>query len=395
MTKDYDIVIYGATGFTGKLCAKYLSENTNDINWAIAGRNKEKLEEVKKEFSLDVDIFIAESNDEKALDNITQNTKVVLSTAGPFHRYSSNLVKSCVKNSADYVDITGEFFWIREMIDLHHEEASSKGVRIVPACGYDSIPSDLGTFFASTKINEPIKRIESFHAGQGGVSGGTTETGFSMGDLKLGKKMNDPFVLNPEKSVSKEQKLLGSDSVGLKKNSLINSWTGPFIMAVSNTRVVRRSAALLELNQEGYGVNFTYQEHAFYKKFSTALLVTFVTLLFGLILSTPLRKLIRPLLPKPGEGPSKETMENGFFDSFFSAEVGSGEKKLFRVHGKGDPGYKVTSKFVCESALTLIKEREKLPGGQGYGGVLTPASGLGQPLIDRLSSNGVNFEGPL
>ncbi|MDA8893101.1 saccharopine dehydrogenase NADP-binding domain-containing protein [Hyphomicrobiales bacterium] len=395
MTKDYDIVIYGATGFTGKLCAKYLSENTNDINWAIAGRNKEKLEEVKKEFSLDVDIFIAESNDEKALDNITQNTKVVLSTAGPFHRYSSNLVKSCVKNSSDYVDITGEFFWIKEMIDLHHEEASSKGVRIIPACGYDSIPSDLGTFFASTKINEPIKRIESFHAGQGGVSGGTTETGFSMGDLKLGKKMNDPFVLNPEKSVSKEQKLLGSDSVGLKKNSLINSWTGPFIMAVSNTRVVRRSAALLELNQEGYGVNFTYQEHAFYKKFSTALLVTFVTLLFGLILSTPLRKLIRPLLPKPGEGPSKETMENGFFDSFFSAEVGSGEKKLFRVHGKGDPGYKVTSKFVCESALTLIKEREKLPGGQGYGGVLTPASGLGQPLIDRLSSNGVNFEGPL
>ena len=395
MTKNYDIVIYGATGFTGKLCAKYLSENANDINWAIAGRNKEKLEEVKKEFSLDVDIFIAESNDEKALNSITQNTKVVLSTAGPFHRYSSNLVKSCVKNSSDYVDITGEFFWIREMIDLHHEEASSKGVRIVPACGYDSIPSDLGTFFASTKINEPIKRIESFHAGQGGVSGGTTETGFSMGDLKLGKKMNDPFVLNPEKSVSKEQKLLGSDSVGLKKNSLINSWTGPFIMAVSNTRVVRRSAALLELNQEGYGVNFTYQEHAFYKKLSTALLVTFVTLLFGLILSTPLRKLIRPLLPKPGEGPSKETMENGFFDSFFSAEVGSGEKKLFRVHGKGDPGYKVTSKFVCESALTLIKEREKLPGGRSYGGVLTPASGLGQPLIDRLSSNGVNFEGPL
>ena len=395
MEKNLDIVIYGATGFTGKLCAKYLSENSVDLNWAIAGRNKEKLEELKKELSLDVDIFIAESNDEKALDNITKNTKVVLSTAGPFHRYSSNLVKSCVKNSSDYVDITGEFFWIREMIDLHHEEASSKGVRIIPACGYDSIPSDLGTFFSSTKIKEPIKRIESFHAGQGGVSGGTTETGFSMGDLKLGKKMNDPFVLNPEKSVSNEQKLLSSDSVGIKKNNLIESWTGPFIMAVSNTRVVRRSAALLELNQEGYGVNFTYQEHAFYKKFRTALLVTFVTLLFGLILSTPIRKLVRPLLPKPGEGPSEETMENGFFDSFFTAELDNGEKKLFRVHGKGDPGYKVTSKFVCESALTLVKDREKLPGGNEYGGVLTPASGLGQPLIDRLSSNGVHFEGPL
>ena len=395
MEKNLDIVVYGATGFTGKLCAKYLSENSVDLNWAIAGRNKEKLEELKKELSLDVDIFIAESNDQKALDNITKNTKVVLSTAGPFHRYSSNLVKSCVKNSSDYVDITGEFFWIREMIDLHHEEASSKGVRIIPACGYDSIPSDLGTFFSSTKIKEPIKRIESFHAGQGGVSGGTTETGFSMGDLKLGKKMNDPFVLNPEKSVSNEQKLLSSDSVGIKKNNLIESWTGPFIMAVSNTRVVRRSAALLELNQEGYGVNFTYQEHAFYKKFRTALLVTFVTLLFGLILSTPIRKLVRPLLPKPGEGPSEETMENGFFDSFFTAELDNGEKKLFRVHGKGDPGYKVTSKFVCESALTLVKDREKLPGGNEYGGVLTPASGLGQPLIDRLSSNGVHFEGPL
>ena len=395
MEKNLDIVVYGATGFTGKLCAKYLSENSVDLNWAIAGRNKEKLEELKKELSLDVDIFIAESNDEKALDNITKNTRVVLSTAGPFHRYSSNLVKSCVKNSSDYVDITGEFFWIREMIDLHHEEASSKGVRIIPACGYDSIPSDLGTFFSSTKIKEPIKRIESFHAGQGGVSGGTTETGFSMGDLKLGKKMNDPFVLNPEKSVSNEQKLLSSDSVGIKKNNLIESWTGPFIMAVSNTRVVRRSAALLELNQEGYGVNFTYQEHAFYKKFRTALLVTFVTLLFGLILSTPIRKLVRPLLPKPGEGPSEETMENGFFDSFFTAELDNGEKKLFRVHGKGDPGYKVTSKFVCESALTLVKDREKLPGGNEYGGVLTPASGLGQPLIDRLSSNGVHFDGPL
>ena len=395
MKKNFDIIVYGATGFTGKLCARYLSENAKDIKWAIAGRNKKKLEDIKKDLSLDVDIFIAESNDEDALDNITLNTQVVLSTAGPFHRYSSKLVKSCVKNSSDYVDITGEFFWIREMIDLHHNEASSKGVRIIPACGYDSIPSDLGTFFASSKIKEPIKRIESFHAGQGGISGGTTETGFSMGDLKLGKKMNDPFVLNPENSVSKEQKLLSSDSIGLKKNSLIKSWTGPFIMAVSNTRVVRRSAALLETKQEGYGVNFTYQEHAFYKKFKTAFLVTCVTLMFGLILKTPVRKLVRPLLPKPGEGPSEDTMENGFFDSFFAAELDSGEKKLFRVYGKGDPGYKVTSKFVCESALTLIKERGELPGGEEYGGVLTPASGLGQPLIDRLSSNGVNFEGPL
>jgi len=392
MKKNFDIIVYGASGFTGKLCARYLSENAKDIKWAIAGRNKKKLEDIKKDLSLDVDIFIAESNDEDALDNITLNTQVVLSTAGPFHRYSSKLVKSCVKNSSDYVDITGEFFWIREMIDLHHKEASSKGVRIIPACGYDSIPSDLGTFFANSKIKEPIKRIESFHAGQGGISGGTTETGFSMGDLKLGKKMNDPFVLNPENSVSKEQKLLSSDSIGLKKNSLIKSWTGPFIMAVSNTRVVRRSAALLETKQEGYGVNFTYQEHAFYKKFKTAFLVTCVTLMFGLILKTPVRKLVRPLLPKPGEGPSEDTMENGFFDSFFAAELDNGEKKLFRVHGKGDPGYKVTSKFAAECALSLLEDPETLPGGSEYGGVLTSASGLGEVLIKRLSNAGIIFK---
>ena len=269
MTKDYDIVIYGATGFTGKLCAKYLSENANGINWAIAGRNKEKLEDVKKEFSLDVDIFIAESDDEEALDQITNKTKVILTTAGPFHRYGSKLVKSCVKNSSHYVDITGESFWIREMIDKHHDEASSKGVRIIPACGYDSLPSDLGSYFVRKKVKGPIKRIESFHAGQGGVSGGTTETGFSMGDLNLDKKMNDPFVLNPAESISKEQRAKSSDMIGIKYNKTIKAWTGPFIMATANTRVVRRTEALLSLRQESYGSNFTYQEHAFHKKLST------------------------------------------------------------------------------------------------------------------------------
>ena len=395
MDKDLDIVVYGATGFTGKLCVKYLTENAKDLRWAIAGRNSTKLSQVAIRFLPKTEILVADGDDEKALDAITGRAKVIISTAGPFHRYSSKLVASCVKNSTHYVDITGETFWIKELIDKHHSEAVSKGVRIIPSCGYDSLPSDLGVFFSSKQLRKPIKRIESFHTGQGGASGGTIETGFSMGDLNLGEEMQDPFLLNPEESVTPEQRSLSSDSVKIRKNKIINAWTGRFIMATMNTRVVRRSAALLEARQEAYGVDFTYQEYAFYKKYINALLVSFATLLSMIIIGTPIRKLVRRFLPKPGEGPSEETMKNGFFDCLYTVEAEDGSLSVFRMHGKGDPGYRVTSKFVCESALTLIHDEENLPGGKGYGGLLTPASGLGQPLIDRLSKSGIFFEGPL
>ena len=395
MDKDLDIVVYGATGFTGKLCVKYLTENAKDLRWAIAGRNSTKLSQVAIRFLPKTETLVADGDDEKALDAITGRAKVIISTAGPFHRYSSKLVASCVKNSTHYVDITGETFWIKELIDKHHSEAVSKGVRIIPSCGYDSLPSDLGVFFSSKQLRKPIKRIESYHTGQGGASGGTIETGFSMGDLNLGKEMQDPFLLNPEESVTPEQRSLSSDSVKIRKNKIINAWTGRFIMATMNTRVVRRSAALLEARQEAYGVDFTYQEYAFYKKYINALLVSFATLLSMIIIGTPIRKLVRRFLPKPGEGPSEETMKNGFFDCLYTVEAEDGSLSVFRMHGKGDPGYRVTSKFVCESALTLIHDEENLPGGKGYGGLLTPASGLGQPLIDRLSKSGIFFEGPL
>lgn len=395
MDKDLDIVIYGATGFTGKLCVKYLAENAKGLRWAIAGRDLTKLSQVAIRFSSQTETLVADGDDEKALDAITARAKVIISTAGPFHRYSSKLVASCVKNSTHYVDITGETFWIKEIIDKHHSEAVSKGVRIIPSCGYDSLPSDLGVFFSSKQLRKPIKRIESYHTGQGGASGGTIETGFSMGDLNLGKEMQDPFLLNPEDSVTPEQRSLSSDRVKIRKNKIINAWTGRFIMATMNTRVVRRSAALLEARQEAYGVDFTYQEYAFYKKYINAFLVSFATLLSMIIIGTPIRKLVRRFLPKPGEGPSQETMKNGFFDCLYTVEAEDGSFSVFRMHGKGDPGYRVTSKFVCESALALIHDEENLPGGKDYGGLLTPASGLGQPLIDRLSKSGIFFEGPL
>ena len=174
--KDLDIVVYGATGFTGKLCADYIHATGRPIKWAIAGRNADKLKAVHAGLSPEVEIIIADCDDDAALQAMTARAKVVLSTTGPFHRYGSKLVAACVENAAHYVDITGENFWVKEMIEKHHEAAAAKGVRIIPSCGFDSIPSDLGSFFGIRKLGAPVKRVESFHSFKGGASGGTLET---------------------------------------------------------------------------------------------------------------------------------------------------------------------------------------------------------------------------
>jgi short subunit dehydrogenase-like uncharacterized protein len=395
MQKDIDIIIYGATGFTGQLCVKYFQLLNTKVRWVIGGRNLEKLQKVAEENQAQVEILIADSDDEQALDNLTSRAKVILSTTGPFHRYGSKLVASCIKNSTHYVDITGENFWVKGLIEKHHAEASRKGIRIIPSCGFDSIPSDLGAFFAAKSLAKPIKRIESFHSYQGGASGGTLETMFSMGELDLGDDLTDPFLLNPKDSYSDEQKKKSSDRVGLAKKAEINAWSGPFIMATANTRVVRRTEALLALRQESYGSNFTYQEHAFHKSWFSAAKSLVLTGISVLILLSPLKRLVKPFLPKPGEGPSEEVQENGWFDCKFIVETEDGLKLVFNMNGKGDPGYKVTSKLVSECALCLVEDAESLPGGLEYGGVLTSASGLGHSLISRLSKVGINFRGPV
>ena len=395
MEKDIDIIIYGATGFTGKLCVKYFQSLNTTVTWAMAGRNLIKLQKVADDHQAKVEILLADSDDESALDNLTSRARVILSTTGPFHRYGSKLVASCIKNHAHYVDITGENFWVKGLIEKHHAEASAKGIRIIPSCGFDSIPSDLGAFFSAQAIGKPIKRIESFHSYEGGASGGTLETMFSMGELDLGDDLTNPFLLNPEDSYSDEQMQLSSDRVGIAKKSEINAWSGPFIMATANTRVVRRTEALLALRQESYGPDFTYQEHAFHKSWWSAAKSLVLTGLSVLILLSPLKRLVKPFLPKPGEGPSESVQENGWFDCKFIVEADDGTKSVFNMNGKGDPGYKVTSKLVSECALCLIEDQDTLPGGGEYGGILTSASGLGESLIARLKRVGINFEGPL
>ena len=388
MDKDIDIIIYGATGFTGQLCVKYFKSLETTVKWAIAGRNQEKLKKVAEENLATIEILIADSDDEVALDYLTSRAKVILSTAGPFHRYGSKLVASCVKNNTHYVDITGENFWVKDLIDTHHEEATMKGIRIIPSCGYDSIPSDIGTLFAVSQFEKPVKRVDLFQEWSGEASGGTIETAFSMG--KLTKEMRDPFLLNPENSTSEEQRKNSKDEMRIEKIEELDAWSGMFVMAVGNTRVVRRSAALMEKNQNSYGSNFTFGEYGLYKNKNTAKRASY-GLIFGfLIITSPLKNIVRRFLPKPGEGPSEEVQNNGWFRSTFIAEAEDGEKKICSLYGSGDPGYKSTSKLVCESALTLALS-DNLPGGTEFGGVLTSATGLGHALIDRLKNAEIEF----
>ena len=389
MQKKYEIVLYGATGFTGQLCAKYLMNNYPDLNWAIAGRDKEKLEQLKSDINFSGDVLIADGQDLEALNALAEQTKVVLSTAGPFARYGSLLVQACVEQGSHYTDITGENHWVRDMIDQHHEKAASKGVRIIPSCGYDSIPSDIGTYFAVSQFDKPVSRVDVYQEAVGSASGGTTETMFTIGNVP--KKMRDPFVLNPKNSVSDIQRKLSKDGFKIQKIEQLDGWSGAGLMAIANTRVVRRSAALMEQNKKPYGKDFTFGEHGLFKTKKLAKITSYGLLFAVMIIASPLRHIVRPFLLKPGEGPSKEARDKGWFRSTFIAQADDGEQKTCSIYGSGDPGYKSTSKLVCESALVLAKS-DNLPGGDQYGGVLTSAVGLGDELISRLKKAGIEFK---
>ena len=389
MDRKYEIIVYGATGFTGQICCKYLRDNYKDLVWAMAGRNKEKLTQIKSDFNLECDVVVADGGDLESLRSLASQTKVVLSTAGPFARYGSLLVQACVENGTHYTDITGENHWVKGLIDKHHEEAASKGTRIIPSCGYDSIPSDIGAYFTVSQFDKPVSRVDVYQEALGGASGGTTETMFTMDGLN--KDMRDPFVLNPEETVSAEQRENSKDGFSVKQVEGIDGWTGMGLMAVANTRVVRRSAALMEQNQNPYGNNFTFGEHGLFSTKRMARLASYGLLMAFLVISTPIKHLVRPFLPKPGEGPSQEQQDNGWFRSTFVAESEDGERKICTMYGSGDPGYKSTAKLVCESALALAWSDE-LPGGNEYGGVLTSAVGLGEVLIDRLKNAEIEFK---
>ncbi len=397
--RKYDLVVWGATSFTGKLVTEYLfnKHRSSKIKWAIAGRNLDKLEKVRSQVADEnIPIFIADSFDEESLLKFVKKTRVVCSTVGPYSLYGTKLVKLCVENNTNYCDITGEAHWIRTLIDDYHEEAKSKKIKIVNSCGFDSIPSDMGVYFIQNEIKKTYKNyansIKMRVAGvKGGISGGTYGSINNLlkeaySNKKIFRVLNNPYGLNPK------NKMEGMDKKELRKiifDKESNSWIYPFIMAGINTKIVRRSHALTNFQ---YGKDFRYEEAMMSGKgisgLLKAILAVFPLAMIGLNPNSLLKKIVNSYMPKPGEGPGPEKRKNGFYNLRFYVTIDERRKAFAKVVGDNDPGYGSTSKMLAESALCLAFD--KLP--ENYG-VVTPSIAMGKQLLERLRNNaGLDFK---
>lgn len=398
----YDVVLYGASGFTGKQTVQYFAQHvtSGEVRWAIAGRNRQKLEQVKAQIGVDVDILVADSQDENAIDNIVSQTRALLNTAGPFALYGNKIVDACVRFKTHYVDITGETPWVKELCDRYHDRAAADGTRIIPCCGFDSVPSDLGAYLVVRYIQRELgvscRAVKAYYQAMGGFNGGTLASAFNLYDSGQMSQVSDPFLLDPSGDRSPEEIERNRDPESPQYDSDLGTWVAPFFMGAINTRVVRRSSALYSQWQEPYGSDFTYQE---YLKFDSPLGwlqaagMTAATALFtGAIQQPPIRSLLQPLLPQPGSGPSEKTMNEGWFRCELLGLTSDGRKVRGLICDRGDPGNRATVKFLCESALCLVSDRDRLPGGWQRGGILTPATGLGDVLAERLRNAGMTLE---
>lgn len=404
-TRTYDIVIWGATGFTGRLVMAYMATTygvNGEIKWAVAGRNATKLAEVKREVlgaeAENLPEVIADSNDEASLRALVSDTRVVCTTVGPYALYGSTLVALCAELGTHYCDLTGEVQWMRQMIEAHQVTAEASGARIVHTCGFDSIPSDLGTYFVQQEMYKAhgvyAPRVKYRVVGSsGGVSGGTVASMMNMmeeasanpGILDI---IADPYALNPPNMPRGED---GADQTTAEYDKEFRQWTGPFVMAGINTRVVRRSHALL-----GYpwGSQFRYDEAILTgdgpSGFAKAVLVSGGTGLMNKVAGIEVfRKMLARVVPAPGEGPSVADMENGFFEIELRASSPQDPKKDLTavVTGDRDPGYGATSKMIAETAVCLAVDDL-----ESAGGFLTPASAMGGMLISRLAEKaGMGF----
>ena len=392
--REYDIIIWGASGFTGRLVAEYLYKNYNakDLNWAIAGRDELKLSSIREKF-LDntIPIVLADSFNENSLNDIVKKTKVVCSTVGPYAKFGSLLVKSCVKNKTHYCDLAGEAQWIRKMIDLYHKEAITNQVKIVNSCGFDSIPSDMGVYFIYKNILKKNLSIKMRVTGaKGGYSGGTYA---SMQNIikeasinkEIRRNLTNPYGLNP---IGEQSGMDKSDLRSVIYDSKIKTWISPFLMAGINTKIVRRSNALSNYN---YGKEFKYDEAVMTGN-------GFKGRLKGIILSIPLiflsakpgslfNKIFNFLSPKPGKGPNKKERESGYFSLRFYVFQEENDFSIYKVTGDKDPGYGSTSKMLAESAVCLAKDELN-----NNFGILTPSIAMSDSLLDRLVSKaGLKF----
>jgi short subunit dehydrogenase-like uncharacterized protein len=388
--RKYDIVLYGASGFTGRQTVEYCRQFAPaGLSWAIAGRNRSKLDSVNL---AGADVLVADAQDESALDNLARQTRVVASTAGPFGLYGSKLLDACVRNRTHYCDITGETPWIRQQIDRHHAQAAADGTRIVPGCGFDSIPSDFGAWLTSRYMrdslhSEPLSVAAYFRVG-GGINGGTVASLFHMLETNQLIVSRDPFLLDPDPAAhTAEERVRNADPAGVRYDEDLEKWVAPFLMGSINTRVVRRTQALL-------GSRFDYQEYSRFGSSRTARTVTIGGKVFESIAASGFgRRILKRLLPKPGEGPSEKVMNEGFFECEFIATDRSGARVRGILKGQGDAGNRITVKCLCESAFQLaISSGGNTPVKPfAGGGVLTPVTGLGEDLVARLSKAAITF----
>ncbi len=384
--KEFDIIVYGASGYTGRLVAEYLSRQyagDKDLKWAMAGRNEEKLAGVRDDIgaSATTPLVVADASDPASLGEMAKRAKVILTTVGPYQLYGSGLVAACAKAGTDYVDLCGEPNWMRQMIDAHEAAAKASGARIVFSCGFDSIPFDLGVYFlqeeAKKKFGKPCVEVKGrVRNMKGTFSGGTAASlkatmAAAFKDPKLIELLKSPYALAPGFDGPKQPS--GSKPVFDEEMGV---WLAPFVMAPINTKNIHRSNFLME---HAYGDDFLYSEMLITgpgdKGEAAAKAVAGDQSLMG------------DDGPKPGEGPSKEERESGHYDVLFIGTTNSGEEIRVGVAGDMDPGYGSTSKMIAESAICLVRDSTDTQGG-----VWTPAPAMGSALIERLRKNaGLTF----
>lgn len=385
-TRTYDVVVFGATGFTGRLVAEYLAaEYGSDVRWAMAGRSADKLAAVRDEIGAPADtpLIVADSADPASLKAMADATAAVITTVGPYQLYGEPLIKACVEAGTDYVDLCGEPAWMYDIIRNYQEPAKASGARIVLSCGFDSIPFDLGVYFlqqhAIEKSGAPLSRVKGRVRKMKGTFSGGTAASFAETMARAAKepevinRLRDPFSLVPDFNGPKQPS-------GMKVifEEDLNTWSAPFIMASINTKNVHRSNALLG---HRYGDDFVYDE-----MFATGPGENGEQ--FANMIANDKSMAENP--PKPGEGPSKEERETGFYDAMFTGVTADGTRLTAGVAGDKDPGYGSTSKMIAESALCLVKnvDRDQTPGG-----VYTPAPAMGEALIGRLQEHaGLSFQ---